>query len=301
MPMHLFFYLILFCFGLAAGSFLNVVSLRYRPEKNVFNANVLGGRSRCPHCRTTLRWFELIPLLSFFIQLGRCRKCGHRLSIQYPLIEALSGVIFVAIPIYFQNFYGIRNFFSFDSSLRSFYGLVIVWILVFLVWLLMTVIDMRLYMIPNELNLSLGVLGVFTTTIKSSSPAWLLPFHSSFLRHYELILSPLEQIWANHLLGALIGSLFFGALIFFSRGTAMGMGDLKLAFVSGLVLGFPDIVLSLVLAFIFGGVLGTVLLLKKKKTMHDKLPFAPIFISGMVVTVFFGTNIVSWYFRLFNI
>ena len=77
---------ILFVFGLAIGSFLNVVILRYDGEKFLFDAKALGGRSHCMHCGKTLRWFELVPVVSFLVQGGRCRHCGTRLSAQYPAV-----------------------------------------------------------------------------------------------------------------------------------------------------------------------------------------------------------------------
>lgn len=283
------------------GSFLNVVALRYQPSRSVFDPRSLGGRSNCPYCRTKLKWFELIPLLSFFIQKRKCRKCGHRLSLQYPIVELLSGLIFVAVPFYLHRFYGVLDIFSFDPSLRSFYGFLVVWVLVFIVWLLISIIDSRHYLIPNELNIGLGILGVIIVLIKRLPSSWLLPFHNTFLRHYELLFSPFQNVIANHLLGALLGALFFGVLIVVSRGRAMGLGDVKLALASGLVLGWPDIGLATLLAFIFGGTWGVILLLTKKKTMRDKIPFAPIFILGIVVTVFFGFKIVNGYFGLFNI
>lgn len=75
--------------GLAVGSFLNVVILRTRQEMSP-----LRGRSRCPHCHAELRWFELIPLMSFVIQGGRCRRCHKYISWQYPLVEGLTAVLF---------------------------------------------------------------------------------------------------------------------------------------------------------------------------------------------------------------
>jgi len=299
--MDIFYYLVLFLFGLAAGSFLNVLILRYTPERSVFSLENLRGRSHCPHCGKVLRWFELVPLFSYFAQGGRCRSCGKKLTLQYPLVEFLSGAIFVALPFYFSKFYGFTAIFPAGSGFRSYYAYLIVWILILLTWVLISAIDLRHYLIPNELNVGLAALGVILVAVKSLPSAWLLPFHSSFLRHYSLIFSPTQNVLVNHVLGALAGLLFFGFLTALSRGRAMGMGDVKLAAVSGLVLSWPDIALGMMLAFVLGGLWGALLLLTKKKTLRDKLPFAPIMILGMVLTLFFGYQIVSGYFGLFNI
>lgn len=294
-------YLLLFAVGLAVGSFLNVLALRYNPSRSVFHPESLSGRSRCPHCGRNLEWFELVPLVSFIVQQGKCRTCGERLSLQYPFVELLSGLVFAGIPFLFGKFYGVAGLFSFAPALRTYYGFLILWILVFLTWLLISVIDWRHYIVPDELNVTLGVLGILITTLETFPSSWLLPFHNSFLRHYELIFSPSQTPWLNHLLGAVFGGLFFLLLVALSRGRGMGMGDVKLAVVSGLVLGSPDIGLAIVLAFILGGAWGAILLFAGKKTLHDKIPFAPIFILGMVLTIFLGFEIVRGYFSLFNI
>src|SRR5580704_2783986 len=95
-------WIFLFIFGLAIGSFLNVVALRYDGEHFLFSNKKLGGRSHCPHCKKTLRWFELIPLVSFAIQGGKCRHCKAPIGWQYPLVELISGIIFVAVPLRFS-------------------------------------------------------------------------------------------------------------------------------------------------------------------------------------------------------
>ena len=85
---------ILFVFGAVIGSFLNVIGLRW-------DTKYFLGRSRCSHCNKILRWYELIPILSFLFLLGRCRGCGGRISFQYPLVEIWTGLIFVTVPTMF--------------------------------------------------------------------------------------------------------------------------------------------------------------------------------------------------------
>ena len=295
-------YLILFGFGLAVGSFFNVLALRYNPHRSVFALESIGGRSYCRHCHKTLRWFELIPLLSFIIQRGRCRTCRKKLLIQYPIIEFVSGLVFVVVPFYLNSFYNISNsrFVLFEAP-QFYYGLILVWIAVFMIWLLIALIDLRHYLIPNELNFIIGFLAVVLVSILAFNADRLLPFHDSFLKHYNLIFSPFQNLVLNHIFGLVLGGLFFGAIVFLSRGRAMGMGDVKLAAAAGLLFGWADVGLAIIIAFVVGGIVGAFTLLLKKKTMRDKLPFAPFLVLGFVITFFFGYALVRGYFALFNL
>lgn len=306
------FYVCLFAIGAAFGSFLNVVTLRYRPERSVFSMKALGGRSHCPHCRKTLTAGELIPLVSYLLQRGRCRSCKAPLSLQYPLVEFMSGAVWVAVPLLISSFYGISSgvFASLAAPLWS-YGLALVWVAAFLSWLAIFVIDLRLYLVPDELNLFLAALGVGATLLLVVHHGAIPAFHDSFLRHYALLApyysccstglaSPALGVWANHLLGAAAGGLLFGALVLLGRGRAMGMGDVKLALASGLLLGWPDILLAAMIAFILGGAWGMALVFARKKSFGDRVPFAPLFTLGAAVTVFWGYPLIRLYFSLFG-
>jgi leader peptidase (prepilin peptidase)/N-methyltransferase len=296
------FYALLFCLGLAAGSFLNVLAFRYRPDRNVFNWKNLAGRSHCPYCKKTLSASELIPLLSFLIQKGRCRHCRQRLSFQYPFIEGICGLIFVLVPLHLNNFYNISNTaFAALRAPRFYYGLVLIWLAAFFIWLLIAVIDSRRYIIPDELNGFLIILALVLMVVLSVNSDKIEPLRESFLRHYSILFSLSQNLILNHLLSAALGGLFFGAFSLLTKGRAMGFGDAKLAFSSGLLLGWPDIGLVMVLAFILGGAWGTWLLLKRQKTMRDKLPFAPFFILGIAVTFFFGFSLIKNYFALLSL
>lgn len=296
------FFGLLFVFGLAIGSFLNVLIFRYNPAGKLFDAKKLGGRSHCPHCNHQLETSELVPLWSFFIQKGKCRECGHKLSFQYPVFEFLSGAAFAGVPFFIAKFYSLNLPLFADFKLDSlYYILAFLWIISILTWLTIAVIDLREYVVPNELNILLIILGVAVGVLLFINVGKLYPFRESFLEQYQLIFSPFQNIALNRMLGLFAGGTFFGLLVFLSRGKGMGVGDIKLAAASGLVLGWPDIALAAILAFIIGGIFGGIFLALGKRTMKDRIPFAPFFVAGIFITIFFGHALIGGYFSLFNI
>ena len=284
-------YIILFVFGVVFGSFLNVIGLRYKAEKFLLDKEAIGGRSQCPICKKQLVWYELVPLFSFLALKGKCRHCGHRISLQYPIIEFLSGIIFVAVPLYFMNTYNVSQLAFSGQDIRWFYGLSIIWTLAFLAMLLLSVIDFRQFLIPNELNIFLAFLGVGAMLLK----------HGSFLGYYSSILEINSRIWVNHISAALIAMVFLGLIIFLSRGKGMGLGDLKLAGALGLLFGWPDILLVVMLAFVIGSFLSIALMALKKKTLHDSVPFGPFLVLSSFIVFLFGFQIVNGYFKLFGL
>jgi len=253
-------------------------------------------------CQKTLGIKELIPLFSFLFLRGKCASCGEKISFQYPIIEFLSGAIFVFVPLFLNSFFGIRNalFVSFLAP-GIYYLFILFWILVFLSLLLIFVIDFRHYIIPDGLNISIFISGIALIFLFIANTAHILPFRESFLRNYALIFSPFQNILYNHLLGFFGAGFFFLFLFLISRGRGMGMGDVKLAFACGMVLGWPDVMFTSTIAFIFGGIWAAVLYFSKKKTMKDKLPFGPFFVIAFVITIFFGFELIKGYFSLFNL
>lgn len=316
-------YFFLFIFGLAIGSFSNVISLRYEPGQRLLDLKIIGGRSRCSHCQKILRWYELIPLLSFIIQFGKCRNCGARLFLQYPLVEFLSGLIFVSVPYYLINFQFSPPVggFNFQSIFQLFnYQLlitIIIWLLVFLLFLLLSIIDFRHYIIPDSINLLLAILGIiliilnFRFSIYTQLPNYpIIQLQNfSFLGHYALLFDPSffsilntkYLILISHIFAAVVAMAFFAAIIIFTKGRAMGWGDFKLVGALGLIFGWPDILMVVFLSFIVGAICVTPLLIKKQKTMKDAVPFGPFLIIGSALTFFLGYNIINGYFKLFGI
>src|SRR3989344_2772978 len=102
--MTFFLTIIFFILGLIIGSFLNVVVFRFNTQRS------FGGRSGCMTCQNKLSWSELVPLLSFFVLRGRCRNCKAKISIQYPIVELISGLVFAGLFLKFQDIFYINTF-----------------------------------------------------------------------------------------------------------------------------------------------------------------------------------------------
>lgn len=200
-----------------------------------------------------------------------------------------------------NGFYGITPLVFFSGMAGTwYYGLLICWVMIFLLWLVMSVIDLREYLIPDEIVIGIGIFGVLITALVASHSGIIPMFRDSFVAQYALLFPPVTGVVFNHLLSVgMAGGLFY-ALYALSRGKAMGFGDVKLALASGFLFGWPDIILVVALSFILGGISGGISILRKKKTMKDVLPFAPFFVGGCILTVFFGREIIELYFKLFS-
>jgi len=306
-------WLILFIFGLAIGSFLNVVALRYDGTHFLFSNKKIGGRSHCPHCKKTLRWFELVPLFSFLIQGGRCRACKTWIGWRYPIMELLSGVIFVAIPLRFASVPSLAA--GAAAILTPLVGRSIIWIVAFEIFLLIAYIDILLGIIPDELNIALAVVGLaavwFTAahfsggaggTAGAAATANIAgASNASFFGAYASIFGLQANIWIDHIVAALFGAAFFGALVAVTRGKGMGMGDVKLAFPLGLLFGWPDILIIAMMAFVIGGIYGLALIAGGKKTMKSAVPFGPFLVIASAVAFFWGSALFQWYFGLLRL
>jgi len=287
--MEVYYSFILFGLGLAVGSFLNVLICRYDPEKNLFAFSPLTGRSRCMHCDTELRWFELIPVISFFIQRGRCRKCNARISFQYPIVELLTALIFVYVPGGVGLAYPYFHVSPFEQVL---------WVVVFLLLLMIAVIDFRKTIIPDEATLVLAAIGAVIIVLHGQDFGIT---RGSFLGSYSLLFGWRENIFVNHALAAALAVLFFGILIVVTRGRGMGMGDLKLAGALGVVFGWPDAIIIVGVAFVLGSVVALAEILRRKKGMKSYLPFGPFLSAASAVVFFSGFSLLQWYFVLFSL
>jgi leader peptidase (prepilin peptidase)/N-methyltransferase len=286
-----------FFLGAAVGSFINVVVLR-------LGISPVSGRSRCPHCGKTLEWFELIPIISFLAQKGRCRSCKARLSLQYPLVEALTGFLFVAI---FWRW--VWNSPVSISPEALFWGagiwilpLVVFWWYYISTLIAISVYDAKHYVIPDVLLLPAiaaaagGVM--YIQALDWIGPHFLPETGIVFSGIYALMLgqAPFGAI-GSALIGIFTAVGLLGALHWFSQGRAMGFGDVKLGILIGLALGWPDILTALFIAFTAGMFWGLAAIATGKKSMKSYLPFGPFLAFGTIGTMLAGNIIVEFYFR----
>lgn len=281
--MNLFFFFVIFALGAMVGSFLNCVIYRIEKEESF-----LKGRSYCPHCKHSLSWPDLIPVLSFLILKRKCRYCGKPISWQYPLVEIATGLIFVLIYYFQFPLMGgslepssqiiLNEFLIFSSQnwLNFFYLMIVSCFLI-----IIFVYDLKYLLIPDlVIYLAIG-----TTFLYRLLDIW--KFNQL---NFQLLVNPL--------LSAILASLFFLTIVLVSRGKWMGAGDIYLAFLMGFILGWPNIMVALMLAFFIGATIGVGLIAGKKKSLKSEIPFGPFLVLGTFLAIFFGQNIMGWYLNL---
>lgn len=138
MPQTIFLYTLVFLYGIVIGSFLNVCIYRIPKKENIATT-----RSHCMSCGYQLKWYDLVPLFSYLVLRGKCRQCGSRISVQYPLVEALNGALYFLI------------FWSYGLSIDS-----LLYCLLFSALIVLSVIDFRTYEIPVGINIFILTLGL---------------------------------------------------------------------------------------------------------------------------------------------
>lgn len=264
---QLFMKVFLFLFGLCVGSFLNVIIYRLPEEKSIVFPN-----SACTDCNEKLRSIDMIPVLSYIFLGGKCRYCKKPISIQYPLIELFTGLVWLFTYIKFG--------FSIETVA-----------IIFLYTLLIPVaiIDLNHMIIPNGLVLT-GFIG------------------GLLLSAYHIFVEPISiyrsTAWYAPFIGMISSSgiLFIIALLSFIKyrdDGGMGMGDVKLFIPIGMILGWKLSLLSLFLSIMIGGIISIILLIFKVLNKKSALPFGPFIVISTFLCGFFGNIIIDWYVHSF--
>ena len=274
-------YLLVFILGLIIGSFLNVVICRLETEEKIIN-----DRSRCPHCRRDLVWYDLIPVLSFVFLKGKCRYCGERISWQYPAVEISTGILFLFlisnIKYQISSQYPISNI-QFLDNIQYPILYLLFWLFIASALIIIFVYDLKHYIIPDKIIY----------------PAIIVTLGFNLFNNFQFPISNFQSIFnyqfSNFLFSAIIAGAFFLSIVIITRGKGMGGGDIKLAFLMGLILGWPLIIVAVFSAFILGSIIGIFLILLGKKKMKSMVPFGPFLVAGTFLSLFWGREIVEWY------
>ena len=248
------FYIIVFIFGSIWGSFSNVC-IRRIPN----NTSVIKGRSHCPSCNKLIKWYDNIPLLSFLILKAKCRDCSTTIDVKYFIIELISALNFVLI------FY----LFGFSSTTILFFILSIGFLIIFF-------IDLKHFIIPNEITYPLMMLG----------------FIKSFDPNLNLVLFP---NFIDSLIGGFFGYVIIWLVIFiykkFRNKEGMGLGDAKLVSVIGFWFGW----ISIPFVIFFSSAIALIKvipdLIKNEKNLSSEIPFGPYLIVGCLTFLIFNSQI----------
>lgn len=241
--LYAFYFLIGSCFG----SFTNVVVDRLPKRKSLIHPP-----SHCDHCHKRIARYDLIPVFSFLLLSGKCRYCKHKLSTRMFLVELLSGIMCVYL---LASFLPIQGFFFF---------------IVFLIILAISLIDLQIGIIPDELLILLGALSIT----------------------YLLLLYPF--LFVTHLITGFISFAFFLLIFLITRERGMGFGDVKYAFFIGFLLSPATAVAAFYIAFLTGAAISIILVIGKiKKLKGSTIPFGPFLSLGFVVSLLYGEYVVA--------
>lgn len=245
-------YIFIFAFGTIIGSFLNVVIDRFNTGRG------LGGRSKCDATGKTLAWYELVPVWSYILQGGKSLHSKTKISIQYPLVEAGTGILFLLI---FQKFwplvYRLPEHFIFAT---------LFYFAIFCILVVIVTYDIKHKIIPNLFVWKFNIL-VFLSVLFFYPSVW-------GLLAGPLVALPLFLLWAV------------------SKGKWLGFGDVKLALGMGWLLGISGGFSALLMSFWIGAVFGIFILIIKKSKNHQ-LPFAPFLILATLLSFLYNINMNS--------
>ncbi len=246
----------IFIFGLCIGSFLNVCIYRLPASKSIVHP-----RSTCSNCGTLIAAYDNIPVLSYLWLKGRCRHCQIKISIRYPIVELLGGLL------------ALGTFLKFGLTLEA-----LIYYLFCAALLIVTFIDIDHRIIPNVITL----------------PGIPICFAASF----ALPTITYKEALLGILIGG--GSLFLVAWIYslITKKEGMGGGDIKLLAMMGAIVGWQGVLFTIFVASLVGTLAGLAAMLQSRKGMKLAVPFGPFLSIGSITYAFFGTPLIDWYFNL---
>ncbi|OGE74074.1 MAG: hypothetical protein A3I07_01335 [Candidatus Doudnabacteria bacterium RIFCSPLOWO2_02_FULL_42_9] len=247
---------IVFVFGLIVGSFLNAVIFRLHSSESIIR-----GRSHCVHCKHELSPMDLIPVVSFMILSGKCRYCHKKISWQYPLVELVTGLVFVLLALS-SDFRLLTSEFWYLLTVICF--LIIIAVFDFKHFLILDVVIYPALILATIYNLSTG-------------------------------------FFVEGIIGALVISGFFAAQYFVSKGRWIGFGDVKLGLLLGSIFGLKLGLVMLLLAYFMGAIVGVGLLITGRKKLSSELPFGVFLSISAILIMLYGQDLADWYYNLLGL
>jgi leader peptidase (prepilin peptidase)/N-methyltransferase len=245
-----------FAFGMIVGSFLNVCICRM-PK----NESIVTPPSHCPLCSYQIRWYDNIPLVSYMLLRGKCRGCGARISLLYPFVELLNGILTLLLFLRFGPSYEFAALFVFCSAL-----------------VVITFIDLEHQIIPDEISLS-GIVTGFALSFVLNGHTWLNSLFGILLGGGSLLLVAYVYHWLTGKEG-------------------MGGGDIKLLAMMGAFLGWKAVPFIIFASSLIGSLVGISIMMFQKKDSKLAIPFGPYLAFGAVLYIFYGKPLIQWYLGL---
>lgn len=271
MVMNIYYSVIIFLFGICIGSFLNVLIYRIP-----IGMDFKKGSSICTTCKHELKWYDLFPLFSWLFLRGKCRYCGAKISAIYPIVESITGLLFVCSFVFGTGCH-------FRISLLGYFAICCALVVTFC-------IDWKHMFIPDSMWITILIGGIIIYIDSIIRNGW---------NKDELI---------SRIIGALSVSVLFW-LVDYLKPNSIGGGDIKLMFAAGFGLGWIEGGtlatgwVKVLLALVIAGFVGTVALILtnslKKENMKKKIPFGPHLTVGIFASLMFGDLLINWYTGLF--
>lgn len=256
-------YIFAFIFGSLTGSFLNVCI--YRLPRGL---SVVRPSSGCPSCSIPIKFYDNIPILSYLFLAGKCRFCKNRISIRYPVVEALNAVLYLAAIWRFGVGWHLPFIFIFCSAM-----------------VVITFIDVDFQIIPDVITLPGILIGLIAGSLILPDP---------FAR--RTMLGFIESA-----IGLVAGGGMFYIIAVLShkilKQEAMGGGDIKMMAMVGAFMGWKAILLTTFSGSLLGSIIGVFLMAFKGKGRRTMIPFGPFLATGAIITLFLGQEIMSLYLR----
>lgn len=241
--------IVFFILGTIIGSFLSVCICRIPAGESIVYPP-----SHCSNCKSNIKPYDLIPIISYVILKGKCRYCKEKISIKSPLMELFTGIMFFGLYLK--------------------YGLTL---------------ELIKYLILFSFLIVIGSIDYNTTDVYFSTTSTGIGIGILFLVINWYLKLPVK----TYFLGAIIGGIFILLIAVLTGG--MGFGDVEICILSGIYIGTKLTVLMLFLSFILGGAVGAVLIISKKKSRKDYIPFGPYISIATMIAVLFGEKIINWY------